>query len=176
MAAAAEVRPADAGWRDPAASRSRPSAAVGLAAERRRWSVLGLPEGVQDTLQSARAPSTRATYRNMWQGFCAWCEGRRCSPEDCSPGEVLCFLQSLLDSGRTASTLKVYLAAITANHAGTAEGPLSRLPLLSRFMKKVRRLRPVRPPIVPRWDLGLVLDALSQPPFELGGCPIETSV
>ena len=87
------------------------------------------------------------------------CEGRRCSPEDCGPGMVLCLLQSLLGSGRSASTLRVYLAAVAANRVGLAEGPLSRLPLLSLFMIGVRRMRPVGPLL---FLLGLVLDALSR--------------
>ncbi|KAI2661669.1 enzymatic polyprotein [Labeo rohita] len=50
----------------------------------------GLPSRVIETIQNARAASTRSAY------------------------DVLCFLQELLDKGRAFSTVKVYLAAISA--------------------------------------------------------------
>lgn len=37
-------------------------------------------------------------------------------PACCEVPRVLCFLQNLLDSGTAASTLKVYVAAISAHH------------------------------------------------------------
>ena len=44
-------------------------------------------------------------------------------------------------------------------------------PLAMRFLKGVRRLRPVFKPSVPSWDLALVLEALCGPTFE----PIESA-
>ena len=84
---------------------------------------------------------------------------------------MLQFLQSLLDQGKAASTLKVYASAISACHATGSDGQLGKHPLLSRFLKGVRRLRPVRALQVPAWDLGLVLSALGKPPFE----PLDTA-
>ena len=92
-------------------------------------------------------------------------------PVHCDVQTVLHFLQSKLDEGKAANTLKVYVAAISACHSDGPDGQLGRHPLLSRFMKGVRRLRPVRAPQVPTWDLGLVLSALGQPPFE----PLDTA-
>ena len=39
-------------------------------------------------------------------------------PINCALGVILEFLQQLFDEGKAASTLKVYLAAISACHAG----------------------------------------------------------
>lgn len=143
---------------------------MGLAPERRKWSDLGLLDGVMHTLQSARAPSTNAAYQTRWNVFCSWCKSQNTIPESCNVQTVMQFLQSLLDSGRAASTLKVYLAAISACHDDGPEGPMGRHPLLSRFLKGVRRLCPLRAPLVPSWDLSIVLSALTQPPFE----PLES--
>lgn len=139
---------------------------MGLASERRKWSDLGLLNDVMHTLQSARAPSTNAAYQTRWRVFCSWCESQNADPESCNVQTVLQFLQSLLDAGRAASTLKVYLAAISACHDDGPEGPMGSHPLLSRFLKGVRRLCPVRAPLVPTWDLDVVLSALTLPPFE----------
>lgn len=79
---------------------------------------------------------------------------------------ILEFLQSLLDKGRSPSTLKVYVAAISSNHADMDGGTVGSHNLISLFLRGTRRLHP---PVVlraPAWDLLLVLDALHHPPYE----------
>ncbi len=78
----------------------------------------------------------------------------------------LCFLQELLDKGRAFSTVKVYLAAISACHVGIDRNTIGQHPLVCRFMRDARRLNRVSKPLIPPWDLSVVLNALSQPPFE----------
>ena len=85
--------------------------------------------------------------------------------------DVLTFLQELLDKGLSFSTIKVYLAAISACHVGFDGETPGAHPLAMRFLKGVRRLRPVFKPSIPSWDLALVLEALCGPPFE----PIESA-
>ena len=84
--------------------------------------------------------------------------------------DLLCFLQGLLEKGKAFSTIKVYLAAISACHVGFGDKPAGQHPLVCRFMKGARRKLPVSRPLVPLWDLSVVLDALSHHPFE----PLET--
>lgn len=51
--------------------------------------------------------------------------------------EILCFLQDLLDRAKAFSTVKVYLAAISAFHIRFNNNTVGRHPpLLSRFMKE----------------------------------------
>lgn len=76
------------------------------------------------------------------------------------------FLQDLLDKGRAFSTVKVYLSAISACHVGINSGTIGQHPLVCRFMRGARRLHPVSKPLVPPWDLSVVLNALSKAPFE----------
>lgn len=139
---------------------------VGLARERLNLSTAGLPQGVIATIQSARAPSTRSLYENKWRVFEEWCGKSHTLSFQCSVTTILSFLQELLDKGKAFSTIKVYLAAISACHVGFVDGPVSHHPLVCRFMKGARRLHPVSKPLVPTWDLSLVLGAVSQPPFE----------
>lgn len=40
-------------------------------------------------------------------------------------------------------------------------------PLVSRYLKGAHRLCPSRARLIPSWDLGIVLKALTEPPFEL---------
>ncbi|KAK0130871.1 hypothetical protein N1851_034445 [Merluccius polli] len=75
-------------------------------------------------------------------------------------------IQDLLDKGKAFSTVKVYLAAISACHIGFGDKTAGQHPLVCRFMKGARRLRPVSRNLTAPWDLSTVLDALSRPPFE----------
>ena len=115
---------------------------------------------------NARAPSTRVQYENKWQLFSAWCSDRSEDPVHCSVPEILEFLQSLLDCGRSPATLRVYVAAISSHHTRVDNDTVGGHKLVSLFLKSVLRLRPPRAQCDPAWDLHLVLDALYLPSFE----------
>ncbi|XP_077371178.1 uncharacterized protein LOC144014787 [Festucalex cinctus] len=147
---------------------SRPSAPsrMCLATEGPQPLLTGCTESVTRTILNARAPSTRQQYANKWKLFVTWCGERGVDPVSCSIPTILVFLQSLLDKGRSQSTLKVYVAAISARHVGADGGSVGRHELVSLFLRGALRLRPRPAPRVPAWDLQLVLDGLCRPPFE----------
>ncbi len=93
------------------------------------------------------------------------------SPEVCPVPLVLRFLQSLLDENWAASTLRVYVAAISAHHVRMDGQPLGSHALVTQFLRGAQRLRPPQSIRVPSWDLSLVLKSLTLPPFE----PLEQS-
>ncbi|XP_067302267.1 uncharacterized protein [Pseudorasbora parva] len=147
---------------------------LGLARERTNLSALGLPPRVVATIQNARAVSTRSLYGCKWQVFDEWCDGRGLTSYQCSVADILCFLQDLMDKGRSFSTVKVYLAAISACHVGFEGSTVGQHSLIRRFMKGARRSLPVIRRTIPEWDLSMVLEALSQFPFEpLGNIPLK---
>ena len=115
---------------------------------------------------SARAPSTRLQYANRWKLFSNWCAARAVDPVHCAVTTVLEFLQSLLDSGRSHSTLRVYVAAISSLHDRVDSATVGCHRLVSLFLRGALRLRPPTAMRSPAWDLPLVLEALSSPPFE----------
>ncbi len=79
--------------------------------------VLGdLPQEVVDTITLARAPSTRHAYALKWNLFVEWCSFHREAPRRCPIRVVLSFLQQELERRLSPSTLKVFVAAIAANH------------------------------------------------------------
>lgn len=139
---------------------------LGLARERTNLNALGLSPRVVTTIQNARAVSTRSLYGCKWQVFEGWCDGRGITSYQCSVPDILCFLQDLMDKGRSFSTIKVHLAAISACHVGFEGSTVGQHPLIRRFMKGARRSLPVVRRTVPEWDLSMVLEALSQHPFE----------
>ncbi|XP_025763152.1 uncharacterized protein LOC112846942 [Oreochromis niloticus] len=152
------------GGRRSVSSAPRSVAPSCLPAERLNLIAKGLPPSVIATIQSARASSTRGLYAYKWRAFEQWCQDRHTLPFQCSIVDVLTFLQELLDKGLSFSTIKVYLAAISACHIGFDGVTPGAHPLAIRFLKGVRRLRPVLKSSVPAWDLSLVLEALCSPP------------
>ncbi|CAM4427360.1 unnamed protein product [Leuciscus chuanchicus] len=105
-------------------------------------------------------------YASKWSVFAEWCSAHELDPLNCEVTVVLPFLQELLDSGRTPSTLKVYVAAIAAFTKPVNGQSLGKNDLIIRFLRRARRLNPPRPPSVPVWDLSMVLEAMKGGPFE----------
>ncbi len=126
----------------------------------------GLPLAVVETIIQARAPSTRQTYALKWSLFATWCSSCREDPRRCTTGVVLSFLQERLERRLSPSTLKVYVAAIAAHHNAVDGRSLGKHDLIVRFLKGARRMNPSRPPLVPSWDLSIVLTGLQMGPFE----------
>ncbi|XP_026102951.1 uncharacterized protein LOC113074342 [Carassius auratus] len=147
-------------------SSSRTPGTVGLASEWLNMNAAGLPDSVIRTIQNSRALSTRSLYECKWGVFERWCAARHVIPFQCSVAVILSFLQDMIDQGKAFSTVKVFLAAISACHVGFDNKTVGQHPLVCRFMKGARRALPVSKPISPSWDLVLVLDALSVSPFE----------
>jgi hypothetical protein len=129
-----------------------------------------LSDGVRETINSARALSTRKLYSSKWRVFESWCLAHAVDPVNCPVGSVLEFLQDKFSAGAAATTLRVYVAAIAARR-DSDDVPLGRHRLVSSFMRGVKRLRPVRPPSFPSWDLSVVLKGLIESPFE----PLESA-
>ncbi len=125
-----------------------------------------LPQEVALTITSARAPSTRQAYTLKWNLFVEWCSSHQEDPRRCSIRAVLSFLQQGLERRLSPSTLKVYVAAISAYHDPVEGKSVGKHDLVVRFLRGARRLNPPRPPSLPSWDLALVLRALITAPFE----------
>ncbi len=128
---------------------------------RLEWSTV-----VVETIIQARAPSTRQTYALKWSLFVNWCSSCREDPRRCTIGVVLSFLQKRLERRLSPSTLKVYVAAIEAHHDAVDGRSLGKHDLIVRFLKGARRMNPSRPPLVPSWDLSIILAGLQRGPFE----------
>ncbi|KAI2661194.1 hypothetical protein H4Q32_006732 [Labeo rohita] len=114
-----------------------------------------LSPSVVNTLLQARAPSTRRLYDLKWRIFVNWCSSR---------GEV--WRRGGLDRHLSASTLKVHVAAISANHDLMGGRSVGKHDLIIRFLKGAWRLNPPRPHLIPSWDLAVVLQGLQRDPFE----------
>ncbi|KAL0198547.1 hypothetical protein M9458_007087, partial [Cirrhinus mrigala] len=125
-----------------------------------------LSPSVVNTLLQVRAPSTRRLYDLKWRIFVNWCSSHGKDPRNCGIKSVLSFLQEGLDRHLSASTLKVHVAAISANHDLVGGRSVGKHHLIIRFLRGARRLNPPRSYLIPSWDLAVVLQGLQQDPFE----------
>ena len=166
LAASSEERPPVPAGREGMASITEPPSALGMAIERDELLLSVLDPSICDTLRSARAPSTRLVYSNCWAAFSSWCSDRDLDPVSCPVQHVLQYLQCLLDAGRAASTLRVHTAAISFNHSHIDGRTVGAHYWVTQFLRGAKRLRPPRVRRAAAWDLPLVLQALSQAPFE----------
>ena len=162
-----------AGRSDPA-SQSQSPPTLGLATTGPGVSFSEYGGDIGHTMTNARAPSTRLVYAHKWKAFSRWCQERNEDPVHCPVSVILTFLQALLSQGRSPSTLKVYVAAISCWHSVVSGETVGRNKDVSLFLRGARRLHPPTRPVVPVWDLSIVLAALRSPPYEpLAGASLE---
>ncbi len=166
LAHSSEEGPPFSGARHHMAPASRSMEPPCVAPGRDAADLSGLPPAVVETIIQTRAPSARQTYALKWSLFATWCSSRREDPRRCTIGVVLSFLQERLERKLSPSTLKVYVAAIAAHHDAVDGRSLGKHDLIVRFLKGARRMNPSRPPLVPSWDLSIVLAGLQRGPFE----------
>ncbi len=139
---------------------------VGLASEGAQLIDSGLSTKFVEAILHSRAPSTRKLYALKWKVFTSRCSYRQLDPVNFPVGTVLEFLQDRFTTGLTPSTLKVYVAAISAYHIPLGGMSLRKDPLVSCFLHGTLRLRPAARTRVPTWDLAIVLQGLSMASFE----------
>ncbi|XP_071998847.1 uncharacterized protein [Engystomops pustulosus] len=148
-------------------SRSGKSPTGGLDPESEFLRSQGLSRAVMATLKASRKKVTFTIYYKIWKKFVTFCGAN--PPVQTNPNilQVLDFLQRGLEIGLSSSTLKVQISALSAFF----DHPLADHRWVKRFITAAKRIRPQILKLVPSWDLSLVLDALSRPPFE----PLENS-
>ena len=87
-------------------------------------------------------------------------------PCGCDINHILEYLQTLVTHELAYQTIKGYAAAISAYHVGLDGTKVFSVPLMRTYLEGVKRLRPVVIQRSPPWELSVVLDALTGPPFE----------
>ncbi|KAG8573399.1 hypothetical protein GDO81_012391 [Engystomops pustulosus] len=122
----------------------------------------GLSMAVVTTLKASRKKVTFAIYHKIWKKFVTFCGDNPPSQSNPNILQILDFLQKGLEQGLSTSTLKVQVSALGA----FCDRPLAEHRWVKRFILASSRIRPQILRRVPTWDLKLVLDALSRPPFE----------
>ena len=111
---------------------------------------------------TCRRPSTNRMYDDRWLRFTNWATGRGFNPLGPTAAQIAAFLYELFDThGVSLQTIKGYrfcLASVLSCTGRAAE--------VSDMTMSMELQRPRLTPVLPQSDLGIVLEALSKPPYE----------
>ena len=115
--------------------------------------------------------STSRLYQAKWMLFCGWCRGRGVAPVNATVTMTMDFLVHLChDKGLSASAVKGHRAALNLVFAlmGMDLADSRPISMLIRSFSKSARPEELCPPA---WDITLILQSLTQAPYE----PLRTS-
>ena len=133
----------------------------------RHYKAAGFSDEVSRLAAAPRRPSTNLMYDDRWQRFTRWAAGQGFDPLDPTAAQIASFLYDLFDThGLSPQTIKGYRACIGSvlNRTGRAKVVLHRT--ISDMIASMELQRPRTTPVLPQWDLDVVLEALSKPPYE----------
>ena len=117
----------------------------------RHYKAAGFSDEVSRLAAAPRRPSTNRMYDDRWCRFARWAAGQGVDPLNPTAAQVASFLFDLFDThglSRTGKTRVVLHRAI------------------SDMIASMELQRPRATPVLPQWDLGVVLEALNKPPYE----------
>ena len=133
----------------------------------RHYKAAGFSDEVSRLTAAPRRPSTNRMYADRWLRFARWAAGQGFDPLDPTATQIASFLLDLFDThGLSPQTIKGYRSCIGSvlNRTGKARVVLHRA--ISDMIASMELQRPRITPVLPQWDLGVVLEALSKSPYE----------
>ena len=133
----------------------------------RHYKAAGFSDEVSRLAAAPRRPSTNRMYDDRWCRFTRWAAGQGIDPLNPTAAQVASFLFDLFDiHGLSPRTIKGYRTCISSvlNRTGKSRVVLHRT--ISDMIASMELQRPRATPVLPQWDLGVVLEALSKPPYE----------
>ena len=133
----------------------------------RHYQAAGFSDEVSRLAAAPRRPSTNRMYDDRWLRFARWAAGQGFDPLDPTAAQIASFLFTLFDTyGLSPQTVKGYRTCLGSvlNRTGKAKVVLHKT--ISHMIASMELQRPRVTPVLPQWDLGIVLEALSKPPYE----------
>ncbi|XP_043347437.1 uncharacterized protein LOC122455628 [Dermochelys coriacea] len=124
-------------------------------------------EQVQRVLLKSRWSSTRWSYVAKWSWFSRRVAGQGVSLTATPIQLILDYLLHLRAQGLAPSSVRVHLVTISAFHPPVQGHTVFSHAITGWFLKGLDHLYPYSKPLVPQWDLNLVLACLTGAPFEL---------
>ncbi len=126
----------------------------------------GVLAQVAVTICATHRSSTRHLYHATWQSFCCWCHGRGKDPPHPSVRTVLAYLQHLKGRGVKHNTILTHISALS-NCTDWIKGvPVGKHLLVAHWVISNRSLKTPTHTLVPKWDISVVLVALTEHPYE----------
>ena len=116
---------------------------------------------------ACRRPSTNRMYDDRWLRFTNWATGRGFDPLGPTAAQIAAFLYELFDThGVSLQTINGYRFCFASVLSRTGRAAEVQAKTISDMIMSMELQRPRLTPVLPQWDLGIVLQALSKPPYE----------
>ena len=127
----------------------------------------GFSEEVARQVTRAICSSSSKVYEGKWNVYCKWCEGKEIDPVTADIHQVADFLLFLFAERKLSlSGIKGYRSALAKVLNYSTGTNISDSPVLSDLISAFEHQRPTCASPLPKWDLNLVLEALSKDPYE----------
>ena len=122
----------------------------------RHYKAAGFSDEISRLAAAPRRPSTNRMYDDRWLRFA------RFDPLDPTAAQVASFLFTLFDNrGLSPQTVKGYRTCLGSVLNRTGEAKVVLHKTISDMIASMELQRPRITPVLPQWDLGIVLEALS---------------
>ena len=122
---------------------------------------------IQERIDNPQRQSTRLVYSGKWEIFQKWCDDHEvASMQPTVMNLSRFFLYLFKDKGLQPGTIQGYRSALANKLYNKVQWDISHDPSLTRLMDSFFRDRPVIGRALPPWDLRVVLQSLTQAPFE----------
>ena len=133
----------------------------------RHYKAAGFSDEVSRLAAAPRRRSTNRMYDDRWLRFARWAAGQGFDPLHPTAAQIASFLFDLFETcGLSPQTIKGYRTCLGSvlNYTGKARVVLHRT--ISDMIASMELQRPRITPVLPQWDLGVVLEALSKSLYE----------
>ena len=137
-----------------------------LVAMQQHMEASGISRSVARRIYSAKRSSTNALYDYRWKSWVDWCVGREVDPFNPSVNQFGEFLIFLHNKNFSPATVKGYRSAISTTLKQISKIDFSCESILSDVVRSFELEHPRTKVHFPKWDLAIVLAALSNAPFE----------
>ena len=127
----------------------------------------GLDEEIQRRIDNPHRQSTSKVYSGKWEIFQKWCDNHEVSSLQPDVKTLRRFFLYLFkEKGLQPGTIQGYRRAISNKLYDSVQWDISHDSSLTRLIDSFFRDRPVLDRALPPWDLRVVLQSLTQAPFE----------
>ena len=126
----------------------------------RHYKAAGFSDEASRLAAAPRRPSTNCMYNDRWLRFARWAAGQGFDPLVPTAAQIASFLFTLFDThGLSPQTVKGHRTCLGSvlNRTGKT---------ISDMIASMELQRPRVMPVLPQWDLGIVLEALSKPSYK----------
>jgi hypothetical protein len=127
----------------------------------------GISDRVVERILKSKKNSTCKIYQCRWDAFHRWCQRKELQVHLSDVNIIAEFLIDLFEKQQSQSTIKGHLSTIL-NTLAVRDREIIKAdnPILMEVIRGFTVERPITPSVAPKWDLSMILHALTKHPFE----------